>query len=251
MANQEILKREQRIEELELQASKKLEFFLAASHQLKSPLAIIQWCLQTVLESKEVVGKDRELVQTSIVQAEAMTSLVTDMLHVFRLSDRQNRRQEYVAVNMNGLIDTVLKEYEMTASQKGIHLIRGPIEVLPTIYADQAYLRQAVINLITNAIKYSSDGSSVTVTSQTSADGWIEVAVEDHGIGMTEADQQRLFSEFFRSEEARQIAHEGTGLGLVLVKRIIEELGGEVKVKSELHKGSTFTLRLPVGNSPE
>jgi two-component system sensor histidine kinase SenX3 len=73
----------------------------------------------------------------------------------------------------------------------------------------------------------------------------VELSVTDHGIGMSEADQQRLFTEFFRGDEAKQVAHEGTGLGLVLVKHITEEFGGEVRVKSELHKGSTFTLRLP------
>ena len=110
---------------------------------------------------------------------------------------------------------------------------------------DEAYFRQAVINLIDNAIKYSPEGGKVVVTAETKGKS-MELSVQDEGIGMTDADQMKLFTEFFRSEEAKQVSHEGTGLGLVLVKQIIEELGGEIHVKSQLHKGSTFMIKLPL-----
>ena len=233
------------IEQLKKQEEKKNEFFLAASHQLKSPLAIIQWCLQIALESPTLRGKDKEMVLKALAQAQGMNQLVGDMLHVVRLVGRSGKNQTYTAVDVNLILDEVLNQYELVAHRRKIHLLKGPQERLPLVFVDQAYFRQAIINLVDNAIKYSAEGGTVTAVASEKK-GWVEISVSDQGIGMAEADQQRLFTEFFRGDEAKQVAHEGTGLGLVLVKHIIEEFGGEVHVKSELHKGSSFTLRLPL-----
>ncbi|MCC2631360.1 MAG: putative Histidine kinase [Patescibacteria group bacterium] len=233
------------LESLEKKDAQKTEFFMAASHQLKSPLAIILWCLQSTLESPHLSGKDRDMILKAVGQAGAMSQLIGDMLHVFRLVNRRGKSQDYEAVDCNELIAAILTDYEVVAHKKKVHLVKGPMEVLPTVFADKAYLRQAIINLVDNAIKYSVSGTTVTVTTSVK-EGWATISIHDHGIGMTEADQQKLFSEFFRSEEARQVAHEGTGLGLVLVKHIIEEFGGKVTVESVLHKGSTFTIKLPI-----
>lgn len=236
---------EKQIARLHEEDLKKTEFFLAASHQLKSPIAIVQWCLQTAVESPTLKGKDREMVLKSLTQADAMAQLITDMLHTFRLMSRKDKVKSYAPVDINTVLDPIIAQYEEIAHRKDVHLVRDPVEALPAIFVDEAYLRQALINLIDNAIKYSNSGTTVTVTTKSVTGGWIEFSVKDHGIGMTEADQSKLFTEFFRSEEARQFAHEGTGLGLVIVKKIIEEFGGELTVKSSLHKGSTFTVKLP------
>jgi two-component system phosphate regulon sensor histidine kinase PhoR len=223
----------------------KLEFFMTASHQLKSPLAIIQWCLQVLLESEGMANKDRELVQKALTQANSMSHLIADMLNVFRLSSRKNRNSSFVPVSVNKIIDDVLTQYELIAHNQKVHLVRGPIENDLRVLADETYLRQAVVNLVDNAIKYSPDGGKVNIEAKNNPPNLLEILVTDQGIGIGGIELNKIFREFFRGEQAQQITSNGTGLGLVLVKQIIEEFGGKIEVKSELGKGSTFKLILP------
>ena len=244
------MKREKQQGEEEIQAlakkyGKKAEFFMAASHQLKSPLAIIQWCLQSVIESESTDPKTQELVHKALSQTSAMSQLITDMLHVFRLENRALQSQDYTYVDVNEVLDQVIVQYELMAHQHKVHILRSARERVPNVFVDAGYLKQALVNLLDNAIKYSRSGGKVTIMVSEAKDHFVEVAVHDEGIGIAEADQEQLFKEFFRSVEARQVAHEGTGLGLVLVRHIVEEFGGEVKVESQVHHGSTFIIRLP------
>ena len=221
----------------------KLEFFLTASHQLKSPVAIMQWCLQSLTELQSLDPQARKLVGKALEQANGMGSLITDMLQVFRLMNG-NVKEVIEPVPLNPLLDTVLAQYELVAHNKGVHLVRGAIEQLPTVYGRQNYLKQAIINLIDNAIKYTKSGGRVTVTAAV-VDDVAEIHVTDEGIGIAPAEHSRIFTEFFRGEEAKNVAYEGTGLGLVLVKHVMESMGGTVSFKSELHKGTDFCLKMP------
>lgn len=220
----------------------KVEFFLTASHQLKSPVAIMQWCLQSLTEMP-VDPAARKLVGKALEQANNMSALVADMLQVFRLM-HPNSVQTLESVKMNPIIDAVFAQYEPVAHNKGVHLVKGELENLPIVFGREVLLKQAVINLIDNAIKYSKGGGHVTVSARTH-DHMVEIHVADEGIGIAEAEQGRMFTEFFRGEEAKEVAYEGTGLGLVLVKHIMESIGGSISFKSALHKGTDFTLKMP------
>jgi signal transduction histidine kinase len=231
-------------EEHRKRENKKEEFFLAASHQLKSPVAIIQWCLQSIMENPPADPEERKYVEKALQQANSMSDLITDMLRVFRLM-RSQTEETYIQVNVNQLITEVYEQYCVVAEQRQVRLRLGPIEILPTVYADPHYLKQALINLVDNAIKYTPSGKSVEIRARQVRKKEIEFEVIDEGIGITPADQAQLFKEFFRSVAARDMIHDGTGLGLVLVKQIAEKLDGSIHVKSEFGKGSTFTLRIP------
>jgi two-component system sensor histidine kinase SenX3 len=186
------------------------------------------------------------MVQKSVDQAGAMGTLIGDMLHVFKLVGRKDAAHHFMPVDLNTLLDEAVAQCGPAAGRRRIHLMSGPIERLPAVLGDGPYLKQAVINLIDNAIKYSPEGSAVTVAAATHKREAV-ISVTDHGIGLTEADQSQLFKEFFRSEAAREMTHNGTGLGLTLVKHIMEEMGGSVRVKSRFGKGSTFELVMPIG----
>jgi two-component system sensor histidine kinase SenX3 len=132
------------------------------------------------------------------------------------------------------------------AEHRGIHLdVREPARSL-ILRGDRRQLVSAVHNLVDNAIKYSEDGSSVEVT-VTSRDGWIAVAVADHGIGIPSRDLERVFERFYRVDRARSRDTGGTGLGLSIVRHVATNHGGEVSVDSREGEGSTFSLRLPTG----
>lgn len=221
----------------------KIEFFLTASHQLKSPVAIIQWCLQSLTELQDLDPEAKKLVKKSLEQANSMSSLIADMLNVFRLmSGKYHTTAEAIALNK--VIDEVCHSYELVAHNKGVHLQKGPIEKLPTVYGTTTLLKQCIINLIDNAIKYTPAGGSVEVHAKTEGD-YVVLHVVDHGIGIPETEQSKMFTEFFRGETAKEVAYEGTGLGLVLVKHIMESMDGEVHFTSQVGKGTDFYLKIP------
>lgn len=217
---------------------------MAASHQLKSPVAIVQWCLQSILEKKDLDPDTKKLVGRALGQADGMSQLLGDMLRVFRIVHKSNQVQNLVPINFNKLLESALKQEELAAQQHQVRVQLGPIEQLPLVLADETYLKQAVINIVDNAIKYSPDGGSVEISAEVKK-GFIELTVQDHGIGIPEAEQGRLFTEFFRGELAKEKTDNGTGLGLVLVKHIVESLGGSVSFVSQAGRGSAFTLRIP------
>jgi len=223
----------------------KLEFFLTASHQLKSPVAIIQWCLQSVAEMKDVPPETQKLAKKALDQANGMSHLIQDMLQVFRLMNNQVGKTPLEAVSLNKIVEEILGQYELVAHNKGVHLVHGAIENVPVIFARETFVRQAVINLVDNAIKYTKPGSSVTVELLAKPDS-ILLNVADQGIGIPDTEQSRIFTEFFRGEEAKDVSYEGTGLGLVLVKHVMSTVGGSVTFKSKFHEGTTFTATFPV-----
>lgn len=221
----------------------KVEFFLTASHQLKSPVAIMQWCLQSMTEIQNLDPEAKKLVQKSLEQANSMSTLIGDMLQVFRLMSGKHHTSAE-SVKLNDILDEVLRSYELSAHNKGVHLVRGSIEKLPVVYGTKTLVKQCIINLVDNAIKYTSAGGQVTVSAAIEGDH-VVIHVIDQGIGIPETEQSRLFTEFFRGEEAKEVAYEGTGLGLVLVKHIMASMGGEVLFKSKVHQGTDFYLRFP------
>jgi two-component system phosphate regulon sensor histidine kinase PhoR len=234
-------------EEERRQLEKKEEFFMAASHQLKAPVAIIQWCLQSVLEAPPPDPQVQKLVSKALGQAEAMKDLISDMLHVFRLM-RDRDQNSYVQVDMNALLQEIYRQFLPSAQNRQVHLRMGAVEVLPPVFADPTYLKQAFVNLVDNAIKYTPAGRGVTLAARHRPHRHeVEIMVTDEGIGIAEADQSRLFTEFFRAASAQDMVHDGTGLGLVLVKHIIEKFGGEILYESQVGKGTAFTVRLPTG----
>lgn len=228
-----------------LSADKRSDFFLTASHQLKAPVAIIQWCLQSLVEDTKLDAHSKNMVQKALTQAGAMSSLISDMLHVFRINNRTGE-EILEPVYLNRVINQAFDQCEPIAQREGVKLLLGKIENLPTILAEENYMKQVIINLLDNGIKYSEKGGKVTLEAETHK-GWIEISVIDHGIGIPEAEQGRMFTEFFRGEEAKATRHDGTGLGLVLVKKIVETFGGSIHFTSQYHKGSTFTIKFPHG----
>jgi signal transduction histidine kinase len=220
------------------------EFFRAAAHQLKSPIAIIQWCLQSALESKEVKGKDREMVLKAVRQADSMGQLIGELSHLFRLSDR-SVPLTLTRVDLASLAEKAVSQCSMAAERAGVRLRAGQLETGLSVLADEMLARQSVVNLVDNAIKYSDRDGSVEVT-LVSRKGRALLAVRDHGIGIAPAEMEQVFVEFYRGAQARAHAPEGSGLGLALAQRIAQEFGGSIALESSLGKGSVFTLSLPI-----
>jgi two-component system sensor histidine kinase SenX3 len=146
-------------------------------------------------------------------------------------------------VSIDEVVASALEQHQVQADSADVALVRGGDRGV-RVQGSSTILVEALGNLIANAIAYSSKGSRVGVGVRASRDA-VEIAVSDQGIGIAEADQQRIFERFYRADQARSRRTGGTGLGLSIVKHAVSRHGGEVRLWSQPEHGSTFTIRLP------
>jgi two-component sensor histidine kinase len=219
-------------------------FLLKASHELKSPLASIQSICQTILDGYlgEVVEKQRELIERIRFRSSLLLETANDLLVLARTRSR-SPGEALEPVEPCAVLEETVRFFQAVAKEKGIELqITKPCEPI-VVSATQEGIRSVMSNLISNALKYSSSGSAVSVTLERSG-GMALFSVSDSGIGIPASEQERLFREFFRASNARSLTESGTGLGLTIVKSVVDQLGGSIQVRSEEGKGTTVTVLL-------
>jgi signal transduction histidine kinase len=170
--------------------------------------------------------------------------LVEDLLNVSRIEGGKIQIQKE-EVDLNEVIKTVISDLLYHAGSSGVLINFQPAKSLPSVSADHDKLREVLINLIGNAIKYTNKGGKVVVTTQVK--GWkVITSVQDTGIGIPKEEIPNLFKKFYRVQNEMTMKREGTGLGLYITKQIVELMGGEMTVSSEFGKGSTFSFSLAI-----
>jgi two-component system NtrC family sensor kinase len=219
----------------------KTKFVTTVSHDLRSPLTGILGYVELLHRVGELNDEQRGFVERIKTGVDAMTNLINDLLDLGRIEAGMDREKENVHLR-----PILLKVYEgiqseITAKQLEFEL-NCPKE-LPMVLGNPLRLRQALSNLIDNAIKYTPEEGNVSVTVDVTGDHLI-LEVRDTGVGIPLADQPHVFDEFYRAEAVTK-SHQGTGLGLAIVKSIIEAHEGRVWVDSKVGEGSTFTVTLP------
>jgi len=222
------------------------EFMSMASHQLRTPLTSVKGYLSMVLEGDagDISPQQRKLLVEAYNSSERMVHLIADFLNVSRLQtgkfiiDKQ-------ATDLTRIVRQETASLKLIAESRQIKLKHVIPRSSLVVYADEAKVREVVMNFIDNAIFYSRAGSTVTVTLERDGDDAL-FAVTDQGIGVPEVDQARLFNKFFRAANARKQRPDGTGVGLYLARKVITAHGGSVLFHSVEGKGSTFGFRLPV-----
>jgi signal transduction histidine kinase len=169
--------------------------------------------------------------------------MITQYLDITRLESGATEMR-LSPVRVEALLERILILMEPVASQRSIQLKREFASGLPPVLADPDLLSRAAENLVSNAMKYSPDGTAVTVTLRSDEES-VTIEVADQGYGIPEADLARVFEKFYRVPRVQDAGVPGTGLGLPMVREIAELHHGSVSVKSEVNHGSTFTLRIP------
>jgi signal transduction histidine kinase len=222
----------------------KSEFVSTVSHDLRSPLTLMRG-YTTMLEMVGDLNEQQLGYVTKIMGAvENMSRLVNNLLDLGRIEAGIDLQLETVAVQ--DVVERVTSAMHLQVAQKRISMVVDIApDSSPLIEADQALLQQAIHNLIENAIKYTGDGGSVRVSLKPAVEGLV-FEVSDTGIGIAPVDQPRLFEKFFRVGQREAKKEHGTGLGLAIVKSIAERHRGRVWVESQLGKGSTFSMLLPL-----
>lgn len=225
-----------------------LDFIAFAAHELRGPITVIRGYLDVLQdELKDVLQDDQEeLFRRLTVSANRLSGYINNILNTSRY-DRRHLKMHLEETTVESVYDTIKDDMQLRASAQNRLLSVAIPTGLPTIAADTASLSEVFGNLIDNAIKYSNEGGAINVSAGVKGD-FVEVLVEDHGIGMPGNVVSNLFQKFYRSHRSRETVA-GTGIGLYISKAIVESHGGTIQVRSEEGKGSTFIVSLPTYQS--
>lgn len=229
----------------------KTEFVSLASHQLRSPLSAINWYTEMLLSGDVGTLTDgQEKYLTEVYKGnQRMITLVNALLNVTRMS-LGTFVLEPELVDIIFLLQNVIAEQQPEIDKKQLHLSRHFDAAIPTIESDAKLLRMVLQNLVSNAIKYTPDGGNINVCLELDQDKQhMRFTVSDTGCGIPERQHPHIFTRLFRADNVRAKDIEGTGLGLYIVKAIIENSGGRVWFESEENIGSIFHVELPMTSS--
>ena len=224
----------------------KSEFISLASHQLRTPLSAIKTYSHMLIDGYmgEVTPTQKKSLRTIIGGANRMNELISTLLNVTRIESGTIAVRPKI-VNVGRAIDDVIKEVSMMAADKSIVVeFRNLSKASILIKTDSLILKEIVTNLVSNAIKYTPDNGSVVITTAKRVDD-ILIKVRDSGWGIPLQSHDQIFSKFFRAPNIVRRETTGTGLGLYLVKGLVESVGGSISFKSAEGEGTTFYLTLP------
>ena len=219
------------------------QFSADASHELRTPLTVMRGEIELALRSTQKPGEYRTVLESSLEEILRMTS-ITDNLLLLAKAEQGTLDVHFSEVNLKGLVDELFEDSEVLAEQKKIKVCleeNAPI----TIVGDKDRLRQLFLNLVDNAIKYTPEGGTVMLAARHQNSSAL-FQVKDTGIGIPQEEIGKIFDRFYRVDKARSREQGGTGLGLSIAKWIAELHRGTITVTSEVNKGSTFTVTLPL-----
>jgi len=229
-------------EQARMEASRR-DFVANVSHELKTPVAAMGVLAEALLESADDSDTVRHFAGTLLTESRRLADMVGELIELSRLQGAE-RLPDLVSVDVDTVVQEAISRHKVMADNAEI-LVGTDEPSGCRVLGDQALLVTAVANLISNAIAYSPNGSTVSI-SRRRRGGEVEIAVTDRGIGIALADQQRVFERFFRVDQARSRATGGTGLGLAIVKHVAANHNGSIRLWSRPGTGSTFTLSIPV-----
>jgi heavy metal sensor kinase len=230
------------------------QFTSDASHELKTPLTILRGEVEVALRKERTSTEYEQTLRSNLEEINRMSKIVDDLLLLSK-TDIGEIRLNQEDVNLTQILNDVVTQLTLLTQAKNLRITTSNHEEDVHLFADGLRIRQLLLNLIENGIKYTEPGGAIHIALETDAyplesSGSIRIAVSDTGIGIAKEDQERIFDRFFRVDKARARDQGGSGLGLSICKWIVEAHQGRISVESDPGKGSTFTIELPVSSSP-
>ena len=239
---------ERKSEELAAASQHKSQFLANMSHELRTPLNAIIGVSEMLMEDARDLKRVDEIepLERVIRAARHLLALINDILDLSKI-EAGKMELHLESFPVAPLVEDVVKTIQPLAQKNGnVLVVKCPSDIA-TIRADQTRVRQTLLNLMSNANKFTERGSVTVHVRRTTGDGteWIEMAVVDSGIGMTREEMDRLFQDFVQADASTTHRYGGTGLGLAISRRFCQMMGGDITVESDVGRGSTFTIRLP------
>lgn len=235
------------ITETKMLERRKSEFVSVVAHQLRTPLSGLKWTLHMLINGDfgKMTDEQRTFLMKSYENNERMITLVNDMLAADRI---ESGRMKYnlLRINIRDLVENVLFEVFPSAQRRGVKIdFDCPTEGKFIALVDPSKIRAVLQNLLENAIKYTMQGGTVTIRLEVASNA-AKISIKDSGIGIPKTQQNQIFTRFFRAGNAVKMEPSGSGLGLYMVKKIVEQHGGKVWFISTEHAGSTFFVTIPL-----
>lgn len=227
------------------------EFVANVSHELRTPLTNIRSYTETLLDAAGDIPIDTEKQFLGVISSESerMARIVTDLLTLSKL-DYGRMELRMTRFSLADMLHNVANAMKLTAEDSGHELAVDTPDDLPKIVGDRERIEQVVVNILSNAVKYTPSGGHIRLSARELSGNRVRITVEDDGVGIPAADVPRLFERFYRVDKARSRAAGGTGLGLAIAKEIVEQHEGKIALASEYGKGTTVTITLPTDLTP-
>jgi signal transduction histidine kinase len=224
----------------------KSDFVSMVSHEIRSPMNSVLMQLKVILDglAGETTAKQREILERASERITALTTLVSELLDLARIESGLITR-EREAIRIDTLLADQVAFHEAAAREKSIQLRLGHLPDLPALMANRLNLEEVFSNLISNAINYTPENGHITIDAAVEGD-YVCVRVTDTGIGIAAEDRDRIFDRFYRIKNAQTRFVVGTGLGLPIVKSIVDAHQGHIRVDSKPGRGTTFSIFLPL-----
>ena len=226
-------------------AEKEQQQFIAdVSHELRTPLTVLRGSLEVALEEERPAEEYREAIGNALLEVRHLSRLSQNLLFLVR-GESGRITLSFANLDLARLVSDLVRDLVPAAADRGLAVLAEIPERPITAFVDADRLRQVFHNLFENAMRYTPEGGSIRVR-LTESPGEARMEVSDTGIGIPEKDVPFVFERFFRSDRARRAYSGGSGLGLSIVRWIVEAHKGRIAVASEVGKGSTFTVTLPL-----
>jgi len=234
---------------VELRLNKlKSEFISNVSHELKSPLTSIHMMTE-MLHHNRVENEERkaEYYSAMLEDSEHLSHLIDNILDFSRI-DEDRKKYEFIDLDPDKLIREFIKSIQEMIRESGFEISYSCPNKVSVIRADRNAILQVLYNLVDNAIKFSGTSRKIDIN-LVFMDNEIQLSVKDYGIGISMKDQEKIFERFYRAMESQESGIRGSGIGLTIVKKIVEDHGGYLTLDSRPGEGSMFTVRIPVGGT--
>ncbi len=236
---------QQEIERLEELEDYRREFLGNVSHELKTPIFIISGFAEQLLDGAvDDPAVNRRFIAKIGRNALRLNHLARDLLAISRIESGE-LQMTHVAFDLAALVDEAAEALEPVAEAKAVTVLQRVPADLPRVTGDRDQLRQVLVNLVDNAIKYNNPGGRIEIAARATPAGTVRVGVVDDGIGIPPEEIPRLTERFYRVDRSRSRAQGGTGLGLAIVKHILEAHGQRLRIESRPDYGSSFSFELP------
>jgi two-component system phosphate regulon sensor histidine kinase PhoR len=221
------------------------EFIDNLSHELRTPLTTISLLAETAARDAESASpRLRDRISKIEIETGHLTQMVNELLDLSRI-EGGSPQLHLDDVDLGRVARSSSERLKLFAERQGLRIVLDLPERLPAVRGDEDRLGQVLINLLHNAVKFSPDGGEIVVGVR-QVEGEVRVWVRDPGIGVSAADQTRVFERFYKADRARVRGRGGTGLGLSIARHVVESHGGRIWVESEEGEGSTFTFAIPI-----